>query len=89
MTATKYLSSNKIKKFLSQIKKHRDWIKPKISVDVATDPEDNKFLECALEAKADFVITGNIKHFSSKKFHNIRIVKPSQFLEIVAETLFK
>jgi putative PIN family toxin of toxin-antitoxin system len=81
--------AEKQNKFLLQIKKHGKWVKPNVSVEAAADPEDNKFLECALKAKADFVITGNIKHFPSKKFHDTRIVTPSQFLEIVTKILFK
>jgi predicted nucleic acid-binding protein len=28
-----------------------------------TDPDDNKFLECALEAEADYLVTGNLKDY--------------------------
>jgi len=39
------------------------------------------FLECAVEAKADFLITGNKKHFPFKSFHHTRIVSPREFID--------
>jgi predicted nucleic acid-binding protein len=29
----------------------------------AGDPDDNQFLECAEAAQADYLVTGNIRHF--------------------------
>ena len=36
-------------------------------------------LECALEARADFVVTGNNRDFPSR-YQDIRIVTPRDFL---------
>jgi putative PIN family toxin of toxin-antitoxin system len=32
-------------------------------LDVCSDPDDNIFIECAEAARADYLITGNLKHF--------------------------
>lgn len=56
---------------------------PKKKLDVAIDPDDNKVMECALEARADYIVTGNIRHFPSR-FQDIRIVLPRQFLTLLA-----
>jgi predicted nucleic acid-binding protein len=56
---------------------------PKKKLDVAIDPDDNKVVECALEARADYIVTGNIRHFPSR-FQDIRIVLPRQFLTLLA-----
>ena len=56
-------------------------MKPKGKITEANDPDDNKFLECALEANADFLITGNKKHFPLKSFHRTRIVSPRDFID--------
>jgi predicted nucleic acid-binding protein len=32
-------------------------------LDVTSDPDDNMFLECADAARADYLVTGNPKHF--------------------------
>ena len=61
---------------------------PKTHLDIIVfDPEDNRFLECAGEAKADFLITGNTKHFPSEKFQKTRIVSPAEFLIALVKNL--
>ena len=51
-------------------------IRPQQRVDVLTerDPDDNKILECALEAKADLIITADPDLLSLKEFQNIKIM---------------
>jgi uncharacterized protein len=39
------------------------WVRPAEQVKACSDPDDNIFLECAQAARADYVVTGNIKHF--------------------------
>ena len=56
---------------------------PKKKLDVTIDTDDNKVVECALEARADYIVTGNIRHFPSR-LEDIRIVLPRQFLTLVA-----
>jgi len=52
-----------------------------------TDDPDNRILICALKAKADFIITGNKKHFSFEEFRGIKIVTPREFLAHLGDTL--
>ncbi|OAQ20551.1 putative toxin-antitoxin system toxin component, PIN family [Thermosulfurimonas dismutans] len=50
---------------------------------IIEDPADNRVLECALEAKAEYVISGDRKHLLPlKEFQGIRIVSPREFLEL-------
>jgi len=61
-------------------------IKPlkKISV-VKEDPDDDKFLECALAAKAGYIVSGD-KHLLDLRNHQgIQIMKVAKFLEIFEE----
>ena len=37
---------------------------PSRRLEVCSDPDDNVFLECADKAGADYLITGNSRHFS-------------------------
>jgi putative PIN family toxin of toxin-antitoxin system len=53
---------------------------------VSRDPSDNKFLECADAARADYLITGNLKHFPSV-WKKTRIVSAREFLGLVAPHL--
>jgi putative PIN family toxin of toxin-antitoxin system len=84
----KKLDQGKVKELLSRLRSEAHWVDPKIRLLVTrADPEDNKFLECAVEAEADFLITGNTKHFPPGKFQETVIVNPAQFLPVVARLL--
>ena len=59
-------------------------IHPRTKVNVVKDdPEDNKFLECALDAGADFIVSGDHHLLDLKMFKGIKIVKCKKFLEIL------
>lgn len=40
------------------------WVRPKQPVKVCSDPDDDALLECAQAAEAEYLVTGNLKHFS-------------------------
>lgn len=48
-------------------------------INIVRDPEDNKILESAVEADADYLITRDNDLLSLEKFQNVEIVTPSQF----------
>ena len=50
---------------------------------VEDDPSDNKYLECAVEGGADFIISGDRHLKDLKVFRGIRIVSPADFVMIV------
>jgi uncharacterized protein len=56
--------------------------KRKINV-VKDDPDDNKFVETALEGKADYIVTQDRHLLSIKEFEGIKIVTPEEFLRIL------
>lgn len=56
---------------------------PKRTLRACSDDSYNKILECALAARADFVVTGNVRQFPAK-FQDIRVIQPRQFLTILA-----
>lgn len=48
--------------------------------EVSRDPDDNRFLECALAAQADVLISGDHHLLSLGSFRGIPILSPAQFL---------
>ena len=46
---------------------------------IAVDEDDNRLLECAAAAAADYLVTGNRKHFPNA-WENTRIVNAREFL---------
>lgn len=45
------------------------------------DPKDEDFLAVALEAYADFLVTGNLRHFPVRSRQGIAVVSPRDFLD--------
>jgi putative PIN family toxin of toxin-antitoxin system len=81
----------KIRKGLRQqllqlIKSHAHSVTPTRTVQAARDPDDNKFLECADAARADYLVTGNQRHFP-KFWKKTKVITSREFISIVAPHL--
>jgi uncharacterized protein len=81
------LSSAKVRKSINLVKQRAKLIEPDISLYVSEDKSDNKFLECAVKAKIDFLVTGNKKHFPKQSFKGIKIVSPVEFINYFLKDL--
>lgn len=59
-------------------------VAPSRTVDVLKgDPTDNRILECAAQAKSDYLVTGDTDLLRLGSFESIPIVTVADFLEIV------
>lgn len=47
---------------------------------VEADPDDDKFIECAVALKAEAIVTGDKALVSLKAYKGIKILTPAQFL---------
>jgi len=56
---------------------------PTTKLNVCADADDNRFLECAESCNADYVITGNLKHFPTECKHT-KVVNSRIFLDLIA-----
>jgi putative PIN family toxin of toxin-antitoxin system len=70
------------------IKNHSHIVTPSRRLEVAGDPDDNMFLECADSAKADYLVTGNQKHFPIF-WKKTKVITPREFISLVAPHLIK
>jgi len=50
---------------------------------VREDPEDDKFIDCAVEAQADYIISGDALLLQVKAYRGISIYSPREFLRII------
>jgi predicted nucleic acid-binding protein len=48
---------------------------------VLEDPDDNRILECAAEAGANYIITGDIHLLKLSRYRNIEVLNAAAFLE--------
>ena len=81
----------KIRKGLRQqlldlIKNQAQIVKPSRSLQVAKDPDDDKFLECADAGRADYLVTGNQRHFP-RFWKKTKVITSREFISIVAPHL--
>ena len=53
---------------------------------VTSDPGDNIFLECADAARADYLVTGNIRHFP-RFWKRTKVITSREFISIVTPHL--
>ena len=61
-------------------------VEPKIKLQVLKqDTEDNKVLECALAARADFIVSGDKHLLDLGKFKKTRILTPREFFDSLKE----
>ena len=75
-----------IKRTLNKIKNSAVVVHPKSKVSVIKEKDsNNRILECALEVKADYIISGDTKHLQPlKEFQGIPILSPAQFLATIS-----
>ena len=68
---------------LQLIKNHSYTVAPTKPLEVTPDPEDNAFLEGADGAGADYLVTGNQKHFP-RFWKKTKIITPQEFISLAA-----
>jgi uncharacterized protein len=73
-------SADLIAATLQAIRENGIWVRPTERVTACADPDDNIFLECAQAANADYVVTGNLKHFPPS-WAESRVVTPRWLLD--------
>lgn len=52
---------------------------------IKTDPDDNKFLSCAIEARAECIVSGDKHLLDLKTFEMVDIITPQTFLSRAQE----
>jgi putative PIN family toxin of toxin-antitoxin system len=50
---------------------------------VPDDPDDNKFIECAVKSNADYIVSGDEHLLKLKEYAGIKILKASEFLKLL------
>ena len=81
------LDARLVKESLEILKATAVNIFPRASVSISPDPDDNKFLECAQTAGADYLVTGNKRHFPSR-WKETHVVSSREFVELITQELF-
>ncbi|MGO9272496.1 MAG: putative toxin-antitoxin system toxin component, PIN family [Terriglobia bacterium] len=67
---------------LYAIREKAFWVRPTEALRVCADPDDDIFLECTQAGRADYLVTGNLKHFPTS-FKGTRIVTARRLLDLI------
>ena len=88
------IDSHVVDEFLQTLSITAVAISPATQIRAAADPDGDKFLVCALEAEADYLVTGNLKDYPTttalsggdpaESIIGTQIVSPREFLSIIA-----
>ena len=58
-----------------------DLVSPTTRVEVCRDPDDDKFIECAVDARALYIVSGDKDLLDLKSFGGVEIVTATEFCE--------
>ena len=51
------------------------------SIPHSPDPDDDSLIHCAVEAQAEYIVTGNIRHFPLLAYGCVQVLQPRELLE--------
>jgi putative PIN family toxin of toxin-antitoxin system len=73
-------------RFLQLIARRARLVSPAKRLTVTADPGDNIFVECADFARADYLVTGNQRHFP-RFWKQTKIITSREFIDLIAPHL--
>lgn len=70
-----------VSKWLFLFAENSTFITVKKRFNLSPDPDDNKFIECAIAGKAKYIVSGDAHLLNLKTILNIDVITPSIFLK--------
>jgi putative PIN family toxin of toxin-antitoxin system len=72
---------------LAMFRRQGDLFQSTASLAASVDPGDTKFLQCAEAAQADYIVTGNKRHFSESAHGVTSIVSAGELLDWITQEI--
>jgi putative PIN family toxin of toxin-antitoxin system len=69
---------SRIAVFLSEMS---DWVAPALHLHVLEDKADNRILECAIQGKADVIVTGDKAMLTLRDYKGVKIISLRAYLD--------
>lgn len=75
-------NKEQIERTIKRIKDKTMKVQPKVKISVIKEKDDdNRILECAVEGKAQYIVSGDKQHLLPlKEYEGIKILSPAEFL---------
>ncbi len=80
----RYVDDEDIRRFLSALTRETETVDADLRIAACRDSSDDKFLELAVSGRATHIETGDSDLLELDPFRGIRIVRPQEFLELIA-----
>ena len=81
LSARFYWADRRIERAISNLLQFAHLVYPTDQLSVVTeDPDDNRILECGMEAGAGFIVSGDRHLLKLKSYRDIQIVRPAEFM---------
>ena len=80
------LSPRQVSRSMRLLREAARLVTPHRELTITRDPADNRFLECAEAAKADYLVTGNKRHFPKQRRQTL-VVNAREVLEWIIPVL--
>ena len=78
---------DQIAALMGMLRRAGELFEPPASEPISPDPADGKFLAGAQAADADFLVTGNKRHFPLGAYGRTRIVSSGELLEVITREI--
>ena len=69
---------------MAMFRENGEFVAPRGPAPVLPDPDDAVFLHCAQTARAEYLVTGNKRHFPQEACGNVRVVSAGELLSHIA-----
>lgn len=78
------MDADQVGQVIAEMKSFATVVKPKQKLTVIKDdPDDDKFVECAKEAGAEYIISADPHLLNLEQYEDIQILSPSEFLSLI------
>ena len=74
------------RQLLDLLQRHTHKVRPSRLPQITSDPADNIFVECADAARADYLVTGNRRHFP-RFWKRTKVIDARDFWDVIAPFL--
>lgn len=78
------LTADEIEGFISDLLSHAVTVSPSRTLEVVTeDPDDDRVIECALEADAPWIVSGDEHLLELAEYEGVQVINAKKALEIL------
>ena len=78
---------DEIEALITMLQENGELFRPRDATVASPDPADTKFLLCANAARAEFIVTGNKRHFPNAPYGPTRVVNAGELLDRITQGL--